>query len=488
MVVVGGGVAGLAAAHALTTRAAADGGPVACTLVEAAPRLGGKVLTERSAGFLVEGGPDTFVVHKPQVLELVRELGLAGRLQGSDDAHRRVWVVRRGRLAPVPNGLRLLVPTRLRPFLASPLISWPGKLRMGAEYLIPPHPPAAGGDESLGSFVRRRLGREALARLAEPLLAHIYLADPERLSLAAAFPALLDMERRHGGLLRAVRAGGRAPAERPAEPPPQFLTLRGGLGELTAALVERIAAATGSELVTGRRAVDLAPAGDGAGGGSRWTVHLDDGRRLAADALVLALPAFAAAELTARAAPALTAALARIRYVSAAVVTLGYREGDLSRPLDGFGFFVPRAEGRRIVASTFSSSKFAGRAPAGHALLRVFLGGAGGEAAMDLDDADLARAAREELAALLGLRAEPVLARVHRWERGYPQYDVGHLATVAAAEALAPPGLLLAGSAYHGVGLPDCVRSGRAAARAAAGRLAGLDARPPAGAALARQG
>jgi protoporphyrinogen/coproporphyrinogen III oxidase len=482
VVVVGGGVAGLAAAHALTAQAAADGGRVACTLVEASPRLGGKVLTERSAGFLVEGGPDTFVVHKPQVLELVRELGLAARLQGSDDARRRVWVVRRGRLLPVPDGLRLLVPTRLRPFLASPLISWSGKLRMGAEYLIPPHPPAAGGDESLGSFVRRRLGREALARLAEPLLAHIYLADPERLSLAAAFPALLDMERRHGGLLRAVRAGrhGHALAERPAEPPPQFLTLRGGLGELTAALAASIAAAPGGELVTGRRAVDLAPADDGAGGGSRWTVHLDDGRRFAADAVVLALPAFAAAELTARAAPAFAAALARIRYVSAAVVTLGYRERDLPRPLDGFGFFVPRSEGRRIVASTFSSSKFAGRAPARHALLRVFLGGAGGEAVMDLDDAGLARVAREELAALLDLRAEPALTRVHRWERGYPQYDVGHLATVAAAEALAPPGLLLAGSAYHGVGLPDCVRSGRAAARAAAGRLAGLGAPQPA--------
>lgn len=496
VVVVGGGIAGLAAAYSLLTRTAADGGAVGCTVVEAAPRLGGKVVTDRDGGFVVEGGPDTFLVHKPWALELVRELGLTARIQESNDDHRRVWVVRRGRLVEVPAGIRLVIPTRLGPFLASPLLSWAGKLRIAAEFLVPPRAPggvAAGGDESLAAFVRRRLGREALARLAEPLLGHIYLADPERMSLAATFPTLLEMERRHGGLLRAVLAGRRAatPGGTAAPPrnPPLFLTLRGGMGELIEALAARIAAAPGGEILTGRRAVGL-EAGGGVGGGggggdddARWTVRLDDGRRLAADAVVLALPAFAAAELTAAAAPGLAATLGRIRYVSAATVNLAYRRLDLSTAslarLDGFGFFVPRSEGRRIVAATFSSTKFDGRAPADHALLRVFVGEAT-MATMAAGDDALAAVVREELADLLGIAARAVLTRVHRWERGYPQYDVGHLDTIAVAEALAPPGVVLAGSAYHGVGLPDCIRSGRSAAAvaAAAGGSPGLTAGP----------
>lgn len=478
-VVIGGGVAGLAAAHDLQRRAAAAGVAVACTVVEAAPLPGGKVVTERTGGFVVEGGPDSFLVHKPWARDLVEELGLGDRLVASNDARRRVFVVRRGRLVPVPDGVRLVVPTRLGPLLASPLLSWAGKLRMGLEWLVPARRPDPGdpdgGDESLAAFVRRRLGREALERLAGPIMAHVHLADPERLSMAATFPMFLEMERRHGGLLRALRAG-RRPSPGAPSGAPLFLTLRGGMGELAETLAARIGSAAGGEILCGRRAVGLIPmpgrAGSTAGGPApRWLVRLDDGRELPADAVVLALPAFAAAELTAAAAPGLAAALGRFRCVSAATVSLAYRRDELAHPLDGFGFFVPRDEGRRIVASTWSSTKFDGRAPADRALIRVFAGGAGGEEAMALGDDELVAAVREELSELMGIAAAPLFARVHRWERGYPQYDVGHLHRVAAAEASAPPGLILAGSAYHGVGIPDCIASGRRAAGRAWARL-----------------
>jgi oxygen-dependent protoporphyrinogen oxidase len=500
VVVVGGGIAGLACAHRLL---AAGGGRVGCTVVEAAPRPGGKVVTDRVEGFVVEGGPDAFLTAKPAALALAGELGLGDRLVPASGGGRRVAIFHRGRLVPVPDGVGLLAPARWRPLLASPLLSPLGKLRMAAERWVPPR--TEPGDESLASFVRRRFGRQALERLAEPLMAHIHLADPERLSLAAAFPRLAAMERRHGSLRRAVAAaravgggvrggrkkelgreeGGGSAGDRAGraihgelggafggrEELPPFLTPLGGMDELIEALAARIVAA-GGELLVGRSVAAVRSGGASTGGGGsaagrRWTVALDDGTRLAADAVVLAVPAFAAAGLVEGAAPELAAALGEIRYVSAATVSLAYRREALARPPEGFGFFVPRRAGRRIVAATWTSNKLAGRAPAGAVLVRAFVGGAGAERLAELPEADLVELARTELAEIAGLEAPPILARVHRWPRGYPQYDVGHLDRVARLAALAPPGLLLAGSAYHGVGIPDCVASGRAAAEAA---------------------
>ena len=519
-VIVGGGVCGLTAAWRLRREAAETGLPVEVTVVEADSRPGGKVITERIDGFVVEGGPDSLVASKPRAAELARELGLGDRLVGCAAAPRRVWVARGGRLVEVPAGLQTLVPMRLEPFLGSPLFSWRGKARILAERWVPARRAEDGqGDESLAGFVRRRFGSEALERLADPVLSSIHLGDPERLSLDAVWPACAGLERRFGSVGRGVRAVSRnasgsgtgavgrtagtgaataaasrphgspaagggpaaslpAAAGRPAPADRPFLTLAGGLGELIDALVARLRGPGGAEILTGRPAVEVRTAG-GDGGAPRWIVRLAGGEQLAADAVVLALPAFAAAELVAGSRPELAAGLAELPYASAATVALGYRPGGARLP-EGFGFFVPAAEGRALVAATFASTKFEGRAPAGGALVRAFVGGARGERWAELPEAELVAAVRADLRALLGLAAEPALVRVHRWPRGYPQYEVGHRQRVAALEAMCGPGLVLAGSAFHGAGLPDTVAS---AERAAAAVLESLAARA-AGAAL----
>ena len=502
-VVIGGGVCGLTAAYALLRRAAEAGVALDVTVVEGEPRFGGKIVTERCGGFVVEGGPDSILAAKPQAAALARELGLGDRLIGCDGARGRVWVARRGRLAEVPAGLQMLVPTRPGAFLASALFSWPGKARIALERWLPPRP--AAGDESLAGFVRRRFGREALERLADPVLSSIHLGDPERLSLAAVWPGCAELERRHGSLGRGVRAaaagrtaagvvprrasvtraapgtspsrfapGGSAPggasAGDAAASEPAFLTLRDGLGGLIEALAGRLGGPGGAALLAGRPAAEVRPAA--AGGGPPFTVVLADGEALATDAVLLAVPAYAAAELLAAARPELAAALGALPYASAATVALGFATGAAALPA-GFGFFVPAAERRAVVAATFASTKFPGRAPAGCALVRAFVGGARGERWAELPEDELVAAVRADLAKLLGLTAEPVLARVHRWPRGYPQYEVGHRERVAALEAQCGPGLYLAGSAYHGAGIPDTVASAERAAAAIAEFLAG---------------
>ncbi len=466
VVIIGGGIAGLATAYRLQQDAPGADRPLGVRVVESAPRFGGKIVTDREEGFLIEGGPDSIIPQKPWALELIRELGIGDRLLGSNDARRGTYVLHAGRLAALPDGLQMLAPESWRGFLRSPLLSWPGKLRFALEGLVPKR--RGEGDESVAGFVRRRLGEEALWGLAEPMLAHIHVADVERMSLRATYPRFAELEARHGSLRRGaamLRAKQRAAggSEKPAGP--IFWSLRGGLGELVDALVKALDPAS---RLAGRTAVGLrradGDAGDGAGDGGGYIVRLDDGRELAADAVVLATPADAAAELVAGLDAELARKLRAIRYVSMATVSFGYRRADVAHPLDGFGFFVPRREGRRVLACTWTSTKFDHRAPEDAALLRVFLGGAGHEELLDAGDDALLRAVSEDLRAIMGLDAEPILARLYRWPRGYPQYDVGHLERLRELETRLPPGLALAGSAYHGVGLPDCVRSGAAAA------------------------
>jgi oxygen-dependent protoporphyrinogen oxidase len=383
-----------------------------------------------------------------------------------------------------------IVPCRLAPVFASEILSWRGKLRLSLDLVLPRR--RRTGDESLGAFLRRRFGREAVEGFAGPLMAGIYSADPETLSLQATFPHFAAIERHRGSLIRGLRDAGDTGSPTSARVAPA-----GGMGELVEALVAALGEGGGEggavTLTRGRRVVRLervpagagteAPApgrGAGAGGAAlarshaccgsaaaHWRLGLDDGDAFCADAVILALPAFAAAALTAPFAPRLAAGLAAIDHVSTATVTLAFREADLPRPLDGYGFVVPAAEGRRITAVTFSSAKFPDRAPAGGALLRVFLGGPGGAALLDRDDADLVAVAREELAAIWGLAAPPRFALLHRHPRATPHYDVGHRDRVAALHSLLPPALHLAGAAYHGLGIPDCITSGRNAADAA---------------------
>lgn len=408
VVVVGGGISGLTAAYALKGRARV-------TLLEPG-ELGGTIRTAREQGFVIEGGPDALVAAKPEGAQLCRELGLEDQLIPSKA--RRVFVYSEGRLHELPEGMFLTVPTKILPMLKSRLVSWPGKIRMGLDLVMPR---GSGGDESLGAFVRRRFGREALAKIAEPLMGGIFVADADSLGLQATFPRFLEMERRHRSLIRAMRqvpVSGQSP----------FLTLRTGLGTL----VERLVAALDAEILR-RRAVRVEPG---------FRVVLDD-RTLEADAVVVATPAPAAARLLS------CPALARIPYVSSATVSLGYR--GVTVP-EGSGFLLPRAEGRRIHACSFTSWKFEGRAPEGHTLLRCFLVG---------EHADPVATARAELAEILGIRAEPVITKVFTWPSTNPIYEVGHLDRVAAIEAGLPPGLFLTGAGYRGIGIAGCIADAR---------------------------
>jgi oxygen-dependent protoporphyrinogen oxidase len=459
VVVVGGGITGLVAAQRATELARERGIELDLKVVEGRERLGGTIVTERVDGFVVEAGPDSFLSEKPWALALCRRLGLESKLLRTDDRFRKVFVWFRGRLHPLPDGFQLLAPTRLMPFATSSLFSWPGKLRMALDVLLPR---GGGDDESLGSFVRRRLGNEALERVAQPLVAGIYTADPDELSLAATMPRFLETERRDRSIILGLRRALQA------APPPGtsgarwslFVTLADGMEALVHALAERL---PDSSVVLRQRVASLTCAA------GRWGVTTSEGVRFDADRVIVAAESHAAARLLRYVDPTLATLLGEIEYAGSATVSLGYRRPDVPHPLDGFGFVVPRTEGKSILAGTFSSVKYPGRAPEGHVLLRCFLGGALDAGVLAEDDAQLLHRARTELREALGITAEPMLSRVARWPASMPQYCVGHLARVEVLErrVLALPGLHLAGGAYRGVGIADCVRSGEAAAEAA---------------------
>ena len=459
LVVIGGGIAGLAAAHRAVELARERGVTLDLTLLEARPRLGGTIDTEHTDGFLVEGGPDSFLSEKPWALALCRRLGVEDQLVRTDDRFRKVFVWRAGRLHPLPDGFQLLAPTRIAPFLGSSLFSWPGKLRMAMDLVLPRG--GVGEDESLGGFVRRRLGAEAMERVAQPLVAGIYTADPDDLSLAATMPRFLELERRERSLiLGLMRAAKRAP--QPGTSGARwslFVTFARGMGQMIDTLAARVPDSA-VQLATVVAGIERA--------GARWRVAVSGGA-FEADAVVVAAPSHAAARLLRYVDPQISALLGEIGYASSATVSLGYRRADVPHALDAFGFVVPRTEGKALLAATFASVKYPGRAPEGYALIRGFLGGALDAASLDRDDDVLIARARDELRASLGITAAPVLARLSRHPASMPQYRVGHLARIETIEhrLAAVPGLFLAGGAYRGVGIADCVRSGEAAAEEA---------------------
>ena len=462
LVVIGGGVTALAAAHRATELARERRVDLDVRVVEARDRLGGTIATERTDGFLIEAGPDSFLSEKPWALDLSRRLGLESRLVRTDDRFRKVFVWFRGRLHPLPDGFQLLAPTRLAPFAGSSLFSWRGKVRMALDLMLPRGGGALGDDESLGAFVRRRLGREALERVAQPLVAGIYTADPEELSVAATVPRFVEVERRHRSVILGLRRG-LAQAPLPGTSGARwslFVTFADGMQTLVTTLADRL---PDSAIVLGQRVSAVER------DGGRWRVTSSDGVRFEADRVIVAAEAHVAARLLRYVDPALATLLGDIEYAGAATVSLGFRRADVPHPLDGFGFVVPRSEGKAVLAATFSSVKYPGRAPAGHVLIRCFLGGALNAEILREDDASLIGRARAELGDALGITAEPVLVRASRWPASMPQYRVGHLARIDAIEhrARALPGLHLAGAAYRGVGIADCVRAGEAAAEAA---------------------
>lgn len=462
--VIGGGITGLAAAHRLIELAP----QTRLTLFESGDRLGGVLQTERRDGYLIEHSADNFITNVPWGTDLCRRVGLADELLHTREAQRRAFVVRNGRLLPVPVGFHLLSPSRVWPLVRSPLLSWPGKLRVLCEPFIRRR--RDNSDESLASFARRRLGREAFERLVQPLVAGIYTADAEQLSMAAALPRFVEMERQSGSLIRAARrerfrqgnnsdySGARYGL---------FVAPREGMSSLVAAIARRLPE---GRVRCGSRVTQISPSGRG------WQIIVG-GETSEFDAVVVAVPAFAAANLLAGVAPELAEHLQGIVYAGSAVVVLGYDRKQIARTFEGFGFVVPSVERRQILAASYSSVKFEGRAPDDRVLIRVFLGGAERPEQLELEDARLIDLATKELSALLCINGNPELVRVVRWPGSMPQYHVGHVELVNRIEQLAAnwPTLALAGNAYHGVGVPNCIHSGEQAAEQV---LAYLAARP----------
>ncbi|CAN5307072.1 protoporphyrinogen oxidase [soil metagenome] len=446
--VIGGGITGLAAAHRLTTMGAK------VVMVEKSSRLGGKVMTEHADGFLIESGPDSFVSGKASMMALADELGLTNRVISSRPEHRGSYVWWGGRLHPLPEGLLLMAPSRLLPVVRSSLLSLKGKLRLFGDLVLPRR--YDGGDESLQSFVIRRLGREVLDRIAEPLIAGIHAAEPSTMSLKASFPRFLDMERQHRSLILAARSAAHKPA--PTNAISYFASFKDGMGEITAAL---IGALEGVDIKTGVGVTRLI--GDEDGG---YQLTLEDGTELAVQGVILAIPARETAQLMSEMVPEAAAAAAGIHQVATATVTLAYRVDEIPK-LFGSGFVVPSVEGRRIMGVSYLSQKWEGRVPDQQfALLRAFVGGAQGQEMAVAGEERLLSVVREELAALVGITAHPVLTKTYSWEGGLHQYTLGHLDRVAQAESAlaAHRGLALAGAAFYGIGLNECVESGRRAA------------------------
>jgi oxygen-dependent protoporphyrinogen oxidase len=458
--VVGGGIAGLAAAHRLVELSREQRRPVRVTLLEASRRLGGSIGTERVDGFVIEAGPDSFISEKPWALKLCERIGFTARLVGTRDEFRRTFVVHNGKLHALPDGFLLLAPTRFLPLITSGLFTLPGKMRMALDLILPRGPQRS--DESLGSFVTRRLGREALERVAQPLVGGIYTADPDDLSLAATMPRFLEMERTRRSIIWAMwtqqRRGPAAARATSGARWSLFVSAADGMQSFVDAIALHLpegVARLGSAVTALQR-------------GPHWTVVLADGATLDADAVVLATPAHQSARFVNAFDAQLADELRAVPYASSATVSLAYRTDQIPRPLDSFGFVVPLVEARSIVACTYSSVKYPGRAPDGHVLLRAFVGGALQHDLFDQDDVTMAASVRRELRELLGITSEPVLTRIHRHAQAMPQYRVGHLDRMARIDArLAQhPGVALAGNAYRGVGIPDCIHSGEMAAEA----------------------
>jgi oxygen-dependent protoporphyrinogen oxidase len=456
IVVIGGGITGLAAAHTLA-QARRAGAAIEEVLIEASDRLGGVILTERLEGFVIEAGPDSFLAEKPEAAALARELGLGDSLMGSNDRERRTYILHGGRLVPLPDGLMLLVPTRLWPMATTPLLPFREKLALAAEWFRQP-PATSPEDESVASFVERHFGPAMVENIVDPLLAGVYGGDCRRLSIRSVLARFWEMEQRHGSLTRATLRARRERLKqaRKAAPLPLFMTLREGLGRLVEALVAQLDPA---RIKLSMRAESVERSGN------RYRISC--GRAVEeADAVVLAMPAHACAALTGGLNPSLARQFSEIPYSSSMTISLAYGRGAREQLPPGFGYLVPRKENRRMLACTFVHGKFNHRVPEGHALLRCFLGGAADSDALQLSDSEVIRRVRQELSEILRFDAEPLFTRIHRWPASMAQYEVGHAARVESIQKYLGqlPGLFVAGNAWSGIGISDCVRTGRAAA------------------------
>jgi oxygen-dependent protoporphyrinogen oxidase len=456
--IIGGGISGLAAAYALEEHRR-GGADVEYTLFESSSRLGGVLRTEYIDGCVVEAGPDSFITEKPWAADLARALGLGDQLIGSNDADRKTYILTKGRLVEMPDGLMFMVPTKILPTGLSPLFSLKTKLRMTQELFHPPR--AVDHDESVAAFVERHYGSEMVDRLADPLLSGVYGGEAASLSVRAVLPRFAEMERTHGSLGRAMLAARKnarkkVPAGPPKPAPTLFTSLKNGMQHLAETVVSRL---TPSSLITNALVQAIQPQAGG------WTVSAGM-QSDQFDSVIVALPGPAAANVLRISSAELSAELGDIQYSSSITVGLGYDHEVRQSLPPGFGFLVPRSEGKRLLAATFVHNKFPHRAPDDRALLRCFFAGVNAENVWPHSDDQIIAIVRNELQQILGLRADPLFARVYKWKSAMVQYGVGHLDRLERIERLRQrfPGLALAGNAYRGIGVPDCVRSGREAA------------------------
>jgi|SRR5579871_209333 len=440
--IIGGGISGLSTAYYLSKAG------IPATVIEARPRLGGVIQTEIIENCIVEAGPDSFISVKPWAMDLIRELGLESQVIGSNDDERVTYIRRRGRLVALPDGVQMLVPTKILPMVTTPLVSWGTKIRMGLEYFRRPGAPAA-EDRSVAAFVEDHYGRDAVDYLAEPLLAGIYGGDPAEMSVASVLPRFVELENRYGSLTRGVLS------ERPKQSgqrQPLFRTLRNGLGSL----VDAVWKAAGHMSVVHGTVNAIEPVRDG------FRLRLA-GDWMSADRVVLACEAHQAARLMPSVDPRSAELLASIAYRSSVTVAFGFERNAVREQMKGFGFLVPKRERGKLMACTWVGNKFPHRVPDTLAVLRCF---AGGDAAVAESDESLAYAMRQEIREIAGVRAQPLFTQTFRWPRSMAQYTVGHSARIAELESrmASLPNLYVAGNAYHGIGVPDCVRMGKAAA------------------------
>jgi oxygen-dependent protoporphyrinogen oxidase len=465
VVIIGAGLSGLTTAYEIQEKAKAAGAPLELTVFESRSRIGGAIWTEKIDGFMCEGGADSFITNKPWALELCKQLGLGDTIIGTDDKHRRSFVLRRGQLHPVPDGFVLMAPNRAWPILTSPILSWKGKLRLMLEPFVPRGD--ANADESLASFVRRRLGSEALERLVQPLVGGIYTADPKELSLRSTMPQFIEMEQRHGSLLRASlfrrKSGQDIEKHSSGARYGLFASLRDGMGKLPEALAAALPPRSIRLSTSVRRVVH------DRSGKARWAIELLNGEQVLADAVVLATEAHAAARLMDEQDSDLSTLLRSIPYASSAIALVGYHRSDIRHPLDGFGVVNPAIEHRKTLAISFTSVKLPSRAPQGKVLMRVFVGGATQPELFDLPDDAIERIVQDEVRELLGAEGPPILYRLARHARAMPQYTLGHADRVRRIKERLEThqGLSLASNAIGGVGVPDVVRTAQLAADAA---------------------
>ncbi|MBI5344471.1 MAG: protoporphyrinogen oxidase, partial [Deltaproteobacteria bacterium] len=435
VVIIGGGISGLATAYSLREHGARGthtkyGSGFEIIILERKERPGGNIRTERAGGFLIEGGPDCFLSEKPWAMELCKRLGMEDKLLMTNTEFRKTFVLSRGRLHELPEGVILMVPTRVLPLAASGLITLKGKMRMALELFIPRRKDK--GDESLGDFVRRRLGQEALDKIAEPLVAGVHAGDPDTMSVRASFPKFVQLEEEHGSLIRGMlkrmelmKKGKKPGNGKAGNKVTMFVTLRDGLGELIETLAARLSDGPDTHIKTGVAVVGVSNKGN------KYEVALDGREPVEADVVVAASPAWAASALIKELDGELSEKLLTIPYVSTATVSIAFRKQDVRHPLNGFGFVVPKTEKRRIMAATWTSRKFKYRAPDDAVLIRCFVGGSKDASLLSLSDDEMVLMVREELRDIMGIDAKPQLARVYRWINSMPQYTIGHEERVA---------------------------------------------------------